>query len=200
MRTFIIRARKGTTRWDKIRQTIGTKEHFEVIAHSVINAFFYSNGFRYHTEIYIVLDSSDDFPRTIKLSSDDGLSINGFHENAIVDVIEHALKNGQAIQKNASLVIAAGVSVYGYGFEILVGQLLATRPVYLLGPKGEDIRSTNIAADPIFILSDHLALPKNTVKSLQRRGLMTISLGKKMLFASQCITLIHHELDRSAII
>ena len=67
MRTFIIKARKGTTRWEKVRSQIGTKEHFEVVAHSVINAFFISNGFRTDVEVYIVLDSSEDFPRTIKI-------------------------------------------------------------------------------------------------------------------------------------
>lgn len=199
MRTFIIRARKGTTRFERVRSTVGGKEHFEVIAHSVINAFFFSNGFREEVEVYIVLDSSDDFPRTIRLSSNDGLSLAGFHEEAILEIIEKALKDGQGLQKNETRVIAPGVHISGYGFEKLVGHLIETRPIYLLSPKGDDIRQTAIAPNPVFILSDHLALPKNTVKSLQRRGLLTVSLGKKMLFASQCVVLLNHEMDRAAI-
>lgn len=196
MRTFIIRARKGTTRWELLRSQVGTKAHFEVVAHSVINAFFVSNGFREDVEVYIVLDSSEDFPRTIKLSGAEGISIAGFHESAVLDLIEQALKDSVDLQKDETRKLAPGLQISGFGFEKLVGGLLENRTVYLLDPKGDDIRSAELASDPVFILSDHLALPKNNVKSFTRRGLKMISLGKKMLFASQCVVLINHELDR----
>lgn len=196
MRTFIIRARKGSTNWQRIRSQMGTSSHFEVIAHAVINAFFVSNNFRDDVEIYIVLDSSDDFPRTIKLSAADGLSIAGFHEEAVITLIEKALKDSQGLQKNETRLLDAGVQINGFGFEKLIENLLATRTVYLLEPKGEDIRTITLPLDPVFILSDHLAMPKNSVKGLKRRGVKTMSLGKKMLFASQCVVLINHEMDR----
>ncbi len=194
MRTYIIRARKGSTRWEKIRSQIGSSAHLEVIAHSVMNAFFVSNGFRDDIEVYIILDSSEDFPRTIKLSS--GVSMAGFHETAVLDLIEKALKESQGLQKDETKKLALGLEISGFGFERLVGKLIETRPVYLLDPKGDDIRKTQIESDPVFILSDHLALPKNNVKSLKRRGLKTLSLGKKMLFASQCVVLVNDEIDR----
>jgi tRNA (pseudouridine54-N1)-methyltransferase len=197
MRTFIIRARKGTTRWDRVRSTIGTKEHFEVIAHSVINAFFVSNGFRTDVEVYIVLDSSEDFPRTIKLSSADGLSIEGFHEEAVVSLVEKALKDSQGLQKDEIRVLAPGLQIYGFGFEKLITSLLETHTIYLLDSKGDDIRKTELDQNPVFVLSDHLAMPKNNVKGLKRRGVKTISLCKKILFASQCIVLLNYEMDRS---
>ena len=196
MRTFIIRARKGTTQWQQIKSAIGTKEHLEVVAHSVINAFFISNDFRQNVEVYIVLDSSADFPRTIKLSASEGLSITGFHEQAVLDLIEKALKDSTGLQKDETRTIAPGLQISGYGFEKLIGHLLETKAVYLLEPKGDDIRSVGLESDAAFILSDHLALPKNNVKSFKRRGLKTISLGKRMLFASQCVVLINHEMDR----
>lgn len=196
MRTFIIRARKGTTRWEKVRSQIGTREHFEVVAHSVINAFFVSNGFRDDVEVYIILDSSEDFPRTIKLSGAEGLSIDGFHEAAVLDIVEKALKNSPDLQKDKTQTVAPGLQISGFGFEKLIASLLETRSVYLLDPKGADIRKTEFDSNPVFILSDHLALPKKNVKGLKRQGLKTISLGKKMLFASQCVVLLNYELDR----
>lgn len=199
MRTFIIRARKGTTRWEKVRSQIGSKEHFEVIAHSVINAFFVSNDFRKDVEVYIILDSSEDFPRTIKLSGAEGLSLAGFHELAIIEIVEKALKDSQGLQKDETRVIAPGLQISGFGFEKLIAQLIKNHPVYLFDNKGDDIRQTPLEPNPVFVLSDHLAMPKNNMKSLKRQGLKTISLGKKMLFASQCVVLINHELDRSNI-
>ena len=197
MRTFIIRARKGTTHWELIRSKIGAREHFEVVAHTVINAFFISNDFREDVEVYIVLDSSEDFPRTIKLSGSESLSIAGFHEEAVLEIVEKALQDSQGLQKDETRIIAPGIQISGFGFEKLVGNLIETRPVYLLDRKGVDIRKIELDSDPVFLLSDHLAMPKNNIKSLKRRGLKTVSLGKKMLFASQCVVLINYELDRA---
>ena len=197
MRTFIIKARKGTTRWDRIRSQIGSKEHFEVVAHSVINAFFVSSDFRTDVEVYIVLDSSEDFPRTIRLAGAEGLSIAGFHEDAVVSLVEKALKDSIGLQKDETRNVAPGVQVSGFGFEKLVAHLIQTRPLYLLDKKGPDIRTTELASNPVFILSDHLVIPKKTVSGLKRKGLLTVSFGKKMLFASQCVVLLNHELDRA---
>lgn len=200
MRTFIIRARKGSTRWERIRAQVGNKEHFEVIAHSVINAFFISSDFRVDVEVYIILDSSEDFPRTIQLSAAEGLSIAGFHEEAVIQLVEQALKNSKGIQKDQSMNVAKGINVHGYGFERLISRLIPTRSLYILDNKGEDSRTMILDPNPVFILSDHLAMPKKTISGLKRQGLKTISLGKTMLFASQCIVLLNHELDlRSSI-
>lgn len=199
MRTFVIRARKVSTNWEKIRSGIGAREHFEVVAHSVINAFFVSNGFRQDVEVFLILDSSEDFPRTIRLSGGEGLSLTGFHEDAVLDLVEQALKRGKGMQKDETMDLAPGIQISAYGFEKLVGGLIKSRPVYLLDRKGDDIRTGTVEAEPVFLLSDHLSMPKNSVKSLERRGLKTISLGKKMLFASQCVVILNYELDRSGV-
>ncbi|MEK6193153.1 MAG: tRNA (pseudouridine(54)-N(1))-methyltransferase TrmY, partial [Deltaproteobacteria bacterium] len=42
---------------------------------------------------------------------------------------------------------------------------------------------------------DHIPMPKKSFNSLKRLGAQKISLGPKMLFASQCIVLINNQLD-----
>lgn len=195
MRTFIIKSRQGSTRWDRIRSQVGERGHFEVVAHSVMNAFFYSNGFREDVEVSIVLDSSEDFPRTIKLSSSEGLSLAGFHEDAVITLVEKTLKDTQGLKKDETRQVAPGVQISGFGFEKLIQSLLEAHTIYLLDPKGENIRTAKLEDNAVFVLSDHLTMPKNIVKSLKRRGIKTISLGKRMLFASQCVVLINYELD-----
>ena len=39
-------------------------------------------------------------------------------------------------------------------------------------------------------------MPRKTFNSLERLGAKKITLGPRMLFASQCVVLIHHELDQ----
>lgn len=196
MRTFILRARKGTVRADKVFSQVGTGEHMEIIAHILANAFYVSNGMRPDVEVCVVLDSTPDFPRTLKFSSNNGLSFPGFHEQAFLEVISSALARGHKVTKGSIQTIDAGIEICGFGFDTLMKGLQEHSPVYLLDKKGEDIRTTNIQPQGVFVLSDHLSMPKNSIKGLERRGLTKISLGRKMLFASQCVVLVHNELDR----
>jgi len=191
MRTFVIRARKA-----HFKATVGKKEHVEIIAHTLANAFYISNQLRNDVEVYVVLDSAADFPKTIKFSSNDGLSFPGFHEEAILGVVANAQERGQHVALGEVKSIAPGIEVHGYGFDTLLKALQETRVVYLLDNKGDDIRTLQFESQGVFVLSDHIALPKKSVKGLERRGLKKISLGKKVLFASQCVVLVHNELDR----
>jgi len=196
MRTFVIRARKGTIIADKVFSQVGSGAHFEIIAHTLANAFYFSNGMRQDVEVYVVLDSSPDFPRTLKFSSNNGLSFPGFHERAILEVVSSALARGNKVTKGDIQTIEPGIEMCGFGFDTLMTGLQERSPVYLLDKKGEDIRSIEFEQQGVFVLSDHLAMPKNSIKVLERRGLTKMSLGKKMLFASQCVVLVHNELDR----
>lgn len=196
MRTYIIRARKVSTNPEKIHTRVAEKGHIEILAHCLLNAFFLSKGFRTDTEVYLVLDSAVDFPRTIRLSAEEGLSLTGFHEKAALDVIEKALKSSANLQKNETRAVAPGIQIHGFGFEKLLENLWLTRTIYLLEPKGDDIRTVELDENPVFILSDHIALPDKIVKSLKKKGLKTLSLGKKMLFASQCVVLLQDAVDR----
>lgn len=196
MRTFIIRARRGTIRADKVFAQVGSGEHFEIVAHTLANAFYVSNGMRSDVEVYVVLDSTPDFPRTLKFSSNNGLSFPGFHEQAILNVVSSALSRGINVGKGSIQTIEPGIEICGFGFDALMKGLQEENPVYLLDKKGEDIRSINFVEHGIFVLSDHLCMPKNSIKGLERRGLTKMSLGRKMLFASQCVVLVHNELDR----
>ena len=50
--------------------------------------------------------------------------------------------------------------------------------------------------DAVFLLTDHIPMPRKTFKSMQRQGVSRIALGPVMLQASQCISIIQNELDR----
>ena len=62
--------------------------------------------------------------------------------------------------------------------------------------RGTDIRDVEFPADAAFVFSDHLGMPKKADRFLARLGAEPLSVGPKMLFASQCIALVHNELDR----
>ncbi|RAH18259.1 tRNA (pseudouridine(54)-N(1))-methyltransferase TrmY, partial [Vibrio vulnificus] len=91
--------------------------------------------------------------------------------------------------------VEPGVTVRTISFERLVQQLAEDHQLYMLEKKGEFVRDIKFAANPCFLLTDHIPMPKKTFNSLKRLGTQNISLGPKMLFASQCVTLIQNELD-----
>lgn len=196
MRTFVLRARKGAVITQRGITHVGTGKHIEIIAHTLANAFYYSKAMRDNIEVYIILDSMPDFPRTVKFSSNSGLSFQGFHEEAFLIVLREALQQGKGLRKDETLKVLPGVELSGFGFDRLMKGLQASRSLYLLDKKGIDIRDAPLAEDGVYILTDHIPMPKNSIKGLERGTLHKISLGNKMLFASQCIVLIHNELDR----
>ena len=110
--------------------------------------------------------------------------------------MQRALQVGRALQLGEELQVDSGVYIAKRSFEQLVREKSATGPLYYLQPRGEDIRSREFSLPAAFVFSDHLSMPKKTDKYLARLGACPVSVGPRRLFASQCIVLVHNELDR----
>ena len=68
------------------------------------------------------------------------------------------------------------------------------RAIYLLDPRGENIRQTNIEENPVFIFGDHEGIPKEEFKKI--KGIVKkVSLGNIEYFASQVVAIVQNELD-----
>ena len=65
---------------------------------------------------------------------------------------------------------------------------------FILDKRGEDIRKVNIKNNPVFVVGDHLGLPKKELKRLKQIA-VPVSVGDKMYFASQTIAVVNNELD-----
>jgi tRNA (pseudouridine54-N1)-methyltransferase len=70
---------------------------------------------------------------------------------------------------------------------------------YILHEKGTDIARVKLKEDSVFVLGDHLGLPRNEEKFVERFEHEKISLGTTSYLASQCITVLHYELDKNKI-
>jgi len=97
--------------------------------------------------------------------------------------------------KDETRPVESGVTVRTQSFERLVQDLAPDHQLFVMDPKGTSIREQVFESNPCFLLTDHIPMPKKIFPSLERLGGNKISLGSKMLFASQCVVLIHHELD-----
>lgn len=196
MRTFVLRARAAPTDSTKLLASVGQEAHTEILAHTLMNAIFVAKSHRADVVVYLVLESTQDYSRTIRFDANAMQDIGGFHEQALLGKVARALEVSRGMGKEETRPVETGVTVRTVAFERLVQELAETLQLYVMDRKGTPIREQAFEGDPCFLLTDHIPMPKNTFHSLERLGAKKISLGSRMLFASQCVVLIHHELDQ----
>ena len=196
MRTFVLRARAAPTDSRKLLASVGTGAHAEILAHTLMNAVFVAQSHRAGVVVYLVLESTADYSRTIRFEPDAMHDIGGFDERALLGKIAQALDASRGMGKDETRPVEPGVTVRTTSFERLVQELAADHQLFVMDRKGSPIRGQAFDGNPCFLLTDHIPMPKNTFHTLDRLGVRKISLGPKMLFASQCVVLIHHELDQ----
>jgi tRNA (pseudouridine54-N1)-methyltransferase len=195
MRTFVLRARSAPTDSQKLQAEVGGKAHAEILAHGIMNAIFTAQSHREDAVIHLVLESTQDYSRTITIDANTISDVGGFHEAALIALLVKALDKSLGMTKEQIREVQPGLTVQTISFEALVTKLADTHSMYMMDKKGESIRTIDIGPNPCFLLTDHIPMPKKTGNSLKRLGVEKLSLGPRMLFASQCITLIHNELD-----
>ena len=196
MRTFVLRARAAPTDSQKLLTSVGKDAHTEILAHTLMNAMFVAQSHRAGVVAYLVLESTQDYSRTLRFEVSAMRDIGGFDERALLGKIAKALDVSRGMGKEEERPVETGVSVRTISFERLVQELAADHPLFVMDRKGTPIREQAFDDNPCFLLTDHIPMPKNTFHTLDRLGAKKISLGSKMLFASQCVVLVHHELDQ----
>ena len=197
MRTFVLRARAAPTDSRKLLAAVGQEAHPEILAHTLMNAIFVAQSHRPDVVVYLVLESTQDFSRTIRFEANAMHEIGGFNEQALLGKVARALDASAGMGKEQERPVESGVSVRTVSFERLVQELADGHQLFVMDRKGTPIREQAFDGNPCFLLTDHIPMPKKTFHSLERLGAKKIALGSKMLFASQCVVLIHHALDES---
>jgi tRNA (pseudouridine54-N1)-methyltransferase len=142
-----------------------------------------------------VLESTRDYSRTIRFEPGAMHDIGGFDEGALLRRIGTALEASVGMGKDEARQVEPGVTVRTVSFERLTQELAGDHQLFVMDRKGTPIREQAFEGNPCFLLTDHIPMPKKAFNGLQRLGARKLALGPRMLFASQCVVLIHHELD-----
>ena len=196
MRTFVLRARAAPTDSAKLLASVGQEAHAEILAHTLMNAIFVAQSHRPDVTVYLVLESTPDFSRTIRFDANAMHDIGGFNEQALLSKVAKALDASRGMGKDETRPVEPGVTVRTVSFERLVQQLADDHQLFVMDRKGTPIGEQAFGGNPCFLLTDHIPMPKKTFNSLDRLGTTRLTLGPTMLFASQCVVLIHHALDQ----
>jgi tRNA (pseudouridine54-N1)-methyltransferase len=101
----------------------------------------------------------------------------------------------EILQKVLSGKTHPGITVDRVSFEAFLKAKSCEAGVYVLEEDGKPLEAVRLDSDAVFVLGDHIGLPK-TVEGFALRYGEKISLGKKQYLAASCITVLNYLLDK----
>ncbi len=186
MRTFILYSKTAST--SPFIKDLKKAGRIDILLHSIISALFTSNYFRGDVELHLILMGPPNPPKHINIKYEDGNSIS---KKDLKKLIEMSLRKAK---DNKRIKVHPGVYVDNLSIEEVLDELKGE--IFLLDNYGKFIREyeKEKLKDGIFILGDHEGFDKKTKKFL-KKNTNRLSLGKRVYFTSQAITIINYELD-----
>lgn len=88
-----------------------------------------------------------------------------------------------------------GITTAKNSFETLLKTKAQTHHIYVLEESGADVADIAFSSAPLFVLGDHVGLPKKVEAYALRFG-EKISLGRTPYLAASCINILNYLLDR----
>ena len=197
MREFIYYSRTAPTSGNFSLDDLQKAGRIDIAIHVIIAAFFLSHKIRPDVKLNLIFAGMPDPPKHIEMSpvleGETGIDKIYLAKKDVSSILKKILyKYRQGERKE----VFPGYWIQKKGFLELVNDLRKQEEnLYILDPKGEDIRTAEIKKDPIFILGDHKGLPDKELKRL-KKICTPVKLGKKVYFASQVVAIVNNELDR----
>jgi tRNA (pseudouridine54-N1)-methyltransferase len=180
-REFILFSRLGRT--NTLFSNLHDAGRLDIVYECIVTSLFLSHGIRRDVTFHAVLNGPPNPPRHIQI---DGSTV--YDVRTDVDTWQQILRKVIAGRPHP------GISMDKSSFEALLKTEAQTRKVYVLEEGGKDVKEIQIKENAVFVLGDHVGLPKKAETFALRYG-EKISLGKQPYLAASCITIINYLLD-----
>jgi tRNA (pseudouridine54-N1)-methyltransferase len=158
----------------------------DVVCRCLTSALLLSYSLRRDTQFYVVLNGPPKPPVSLC-----------FDTEKLKTIFVSERKNAHLIKTVLSEKFDdkwketdSGIMISKKSFQSLIKEL-KNKPIYVLHEKGKSIGKIEIEKNPVFIVGDHIGLPKKEEKFVLRYAKDKISLGKKSYLASSCITIMN---------
>ena len=156
----------------------------DIVHECIVASFFLSHGLRRNVTFHAILNGPPTPPLHIQ--------ING----AELHDVRTDIETWQSIFKKTFIgKTHPGITTNKTGFETLLKEKAENANVYVLEESGKDIATIELKQNPLFVLGDHVGLPKKAESFALRYG-EKISLSKQPYLAASCITMLNYVLDR----
>jgi tRNA (pseudouridine54-N1)-methyltransferase len=183
MREFVLYSRLGRT--DSKFTNLHYAGRLDVVYECLLASLFLSHGIRKDVVFHAVLSGPPSPPKHLAI------------EGAKLHDVRTDEKTWETIIKKVLAGhIHPGITLDRTSFEQLLRNAAeaSNTNLYVLEEKGKSISDIRTAADAMFILGDHIGLPK-TAENYALRYAEKISLGRKPYLAASCITILNYLLD-----
>ena len=178
-------SRKGRT--DSKFTSLRNAGRLDVVHECIVTSLFLSHGIRRNVIFHALLSGPPFPPLHLKI---DGATLR--------DVRTDQETWKEIFKKVLSGKFHPGIRVDKTSFEALLKTKANEAPIYVLEEGGKDILEVDIGKNPVFVLGDHIGLPRKVEGFALRYG-EKVSLGKQPFLAASCITILNYLLDRKAV-
>jgi tRNA (pseudouridine54-N1)-methyltransferase len=182
LREYILFSRLGRT--DAHFGNLHDAGRLDIVYECIAASLFLSHGLRRDVTFNAILNGPPSPPLHLQI------------KGAELHDVRTDTDTWQAIlKKTLSGKLHPGITATKTSFEALLKQKTKTSRIYVLEESGKNIAETQLDENPLFVLGDHVGLPKKTETFALRYG-EKISLGKQPYLAASCITVLNYLLDR----
>lgn len=156
----------------------------DIVHECIVGSLFLSHGLRRDVTFHAVLNGAPNPPLHIQIDGE-----------TLYDVRTDMETWHQILKKTLAGKTHPGISKDKTAFETLMKSKAQTHQIYVLEEGGKDINEITFPDNSLFVLGDHVGLPKRAEDFALRFG-EKISLGKTPYLAMSCINIINYTLDR----
>jgi tRNA (pseudouridine54-N1)-methyltransferase len=181
---FILFSRIGQT--DPNFHSLHDAGRLDIVHECIVSSLFLSHGLRRDVTFHAILNGPPKPPIHIQI---DGSTL--YDVRTDMDTWQGILK--KILQDKPH----PGITKDKTSFEALLKDKAQSQKVYVLEEDGKDIEQIELSENGLFVLGDHVGLPKKAELFAQRFG-EKISLGKTPYLAASCITIINYTLDQQS--
>lgn len=182
IREFILFSRSGKTA--PLFRDLHDAGRLDIVHECIVASLFLSHSLRKNVVFHAILNGPPNPPLHIQ--------ING----ANLHNVRTDMNTWQQILKK---VIAGkthpGITTKKTSFEALLKAKAKTARIWVLEESGKNVAETSLSEAAVFVLGDHVGLPKKAEVFALRYG-EKISLGKQPYLAASCLTILNYLLDR----
>jgi tRNA (pseudouridine54-N1)-methyltransferase len=181
-REFVLFSRMGKT--DSNFTNLHDAGRLDIVHECIVTSLFLSHGIRRDVNFHAILNGPPNPPVHIQINGE-----------TLYDVRTDMETWQQILRKTLAGKTHPGISKDKTAFETLMKSKAQTHQVYVLEEGGKDINEITFPENSLFVLGDHVGLPKRAEDFALRFG-EKISLGKTPYLAMSCINIINYTLDR----
>lgn len=186
MREFVFYSRLGRT--DQNFGNLHDAGRLDIVYECVVASLFLSHAIRKNVVFHALLSGPPAPPVHLRI---EGATLHDVRtDQQTWEKILRKVLGGQA---------HPGIAIDRTSFEGLLKTKAedSQRAIWVLEEKGRSISEIELSEKSVFVLGDHIGLPK-TVENFALRYAEKISLGKQPYLAASCITILNYLMDRRA--